>query len=230
MTKSALCLLLLAGGAAAEPFPFEAARAQVVFTATPRTFEGGKSGFGTCAAVVVDAAERLAAVPLQCVGDVIACRSAVDVPLGVQLLPPDFVRWQRDGAICKLVRRLPELNLALVRAEQAWPQAVRAPAWNEATPPLGSETWTIGFPEQVPSFLSRVTVAAVMTRVRVTGLSAPYAGRFIVVSGGARGGAEGSSLFDPSGKLLGIVIAHTNAMDGGFAVPAAELRAAIAKK
>jgi hypothetical protein len=52
----------------------------------------------------------------------------------------------------------------------------------------------------------------------------------IVMVGGARGGAERSPLFDSSGQLLGILIAHTNAMDGAFAVPAAELRAAIAKK
>jgi hypothetical protein len=163
MTRVALCLLLLAGSAAAEPFPFEAARAQVLFTATPRTFEGGKSGFGTCAAMVVDAAERLAAVPLQCVGEVIACKSALDVPLGVQQTPPDFARWQKLGATCRVARRIAEHNLALLRADQAWPAAVRGPSWNETVPPIGSDLWSIGFPEQIPSFLSQGTTATVMT-------------------------------------------------------------------
>ena len=92
----------------------------MLFTATPRTFEGGKSGFGTCAAMVIDATERIALVPLQCVDEAIAC------------------------------------NLAVLRADQAWPAEVRGPSWNETAPPIGSDLWSIGFPEQIPSFLSAI--------------------------------------------------------------------------
>jgi hypothetical protein len=224
MIRALLPLLLLAGRAGAQTFPFEAARASVAFTA----FHDGDKTWTTCAALVLDPSERLLAVPLQCAGQLNVCRAAPDVALGVQIAPADFQRWLAAGATCRVVKRVPERNLALLRADQPWPSA-RAPAFVEQIPPLGSDTWTLGFPEQIPAFLSKGAVAAVVTKVRITGVPPGFQATMIAVAG-ARAGSEGSPLFDPAGRVLGLVIAHSTTMNGGYAIPAADLRSALQKK
>src|SRR5436305_1967082 len=71
-----------------------------------------------------------------------------------------------------------------------------------------------------------VRARASASGVRSRPPAAPRRARLLVAAG-ARSGSEGSPLFDTAGRLIGIVIAHANRMDGGFAVPAAEIAAAL---
>lgn len=213
--------------AAASPFPFEAARAAVFFTGLETTFPDGATGFTTCAAVVLDTQSRRLAVPLQCVGQAkeIACRSAVEVPLARQLNPGDFRRWIAEKSTCKVVERSPELDLALLQVQRPLAAGVTAPQPRSAELAIGETVWTIGFPEQIPSMLTRGTVAAMVEKVRIDGLPPQFAAPLIAVSGAISEGSAGAALFDSSGRWAGIVIADARYFDGGFAIP----RAAIAK-
>lgn len=226
-SKHAWCLVILASAAAAaEPeFPYEKARAATVFTAVSTAFPDGSTGFTTCGAVIVDAKKKLLLVPLQCLGSgkELACKSALEAPADQQQVPNDFRKWLAEGHTCEVVRKFPELNLALLKSKVALPSAAAAAPMREAALKVGERAWSVGFPEQIPALLTQGTVAVVLNKVRIDRMPPEFKGTLIGVSGAISEGSAGAGLYDAAGALAGIIIADAKYFDGGFAVPASTL-------
>jgi len=223
-----LLLVFSAFARAEEAFPYERSRASVAFTAARHQVDDNTVSWSTCAATIIDVQQRQLVVPLQCFrpGEPIVCRAAVAVAVDAQLVSADFARWQREGASCKVERAIPELNLALLRADTPLPKESRSAELQPVAPSVGSRVWAIGFPEQVPAFLSAAAVGALLSKIKIDGVPDAFHAQILVASG-ARAGSEGSPLFDAAGRVVGFVIAHAKFMDGGMAVPSANLAKAL---
>jgi hypothetical protein len=216
-----------AGRSSSGDFDFNGARASTFYTAVPARFDDGTTGFTTCAAVVLDAKKQLLVAPLQCAATElgpVACRAAFDVPLDKQLLPADFRQWAAEKFLCTVVRRIPEDNLVLLQASFPQTSTVAAAKLRKSAPLVGEEVWTVGFPEQIPSLLTRGTVATVLSKVRIDRVPAAFDAPLMGLSGAISEGSAGAGVFDRSGQLIGIVVAHARYFDGGFAILASTLR------
>jgi hypothetical protein len=218
--------LTFSGVAHGEGFSFEKARASVAFVATQHRFEDGATGFITCAAAILD--EKRLVAPLQCVrpNEPIACRAAVAVPSDAQALAAESRRWLAEGARCAIAQSLPALDLVVLASEQRLPKEARPVELENKPPAIGADVFAIGFPDQIPAFLYRATVSALLSRIQIDGVPPDFRARLIGAAGAGLG-SEGSPLFDAAGRVVGIVIAHAKQIDGGFAVTAAEIAAAI---
>jgi len=207
-------------------FPFQGARGSLFYTAVAGRFEGGKTGFTTCAAVLLNAQKRYVVAPLQCVGQAeeVGCRSAVDVPMDRQLLPADFRQWAAEKSVCKVVRRVPEADLVVLQTQFPLPPKATSPFLREGAVSVGERLWSVGFPEQIPSLLTEGTVATLLTKVRIDKLPTQFSAPLIGVSGAMSEGSAGAGLFDRDGRLVGVIVADARYFDGGFAVTASTLQ------
>ena len=220
-----LCLFALAASAAEPEFPYEKAKASTMFVAFATRFDDGADGFTYCAGVLVDAKKKYLLTPIQCIegGKQIACKSALEVRGDQQQSNSDFKKWLAAGSTCEVVRRFPSSDLALLKLSGALPAGAVAPSMKAEPLKVGERAWTVGFAEQVPALLAQGTVAAVLSKIHVDGLSPEFTSPLLGVSGASAESSAGSGLYDAAGALAGIVIADAKHFDGAFAVPAATI-------
>jgi hypothetical protein len=207
----------MASSAVAGPKPktVESALRAMVWLAAPSGADG-KQTFVTCAGVVVDARQRTVATPLQCApADVVHCASAASVPTDQVV---GFKALQAWPDRCHVIRRLPKAGLALLRYAGA--HSLEAARVETRPTHPGQAVFTVGFPMQIPGFLSPGTISKPALRgLPLDGLPATFSTPLMLVVGANAKGSAGAGVFNESGSLVGLVLADLYALDGAAAVP-----------
>ena len=136
--------------------------------------------------------------------------------------------WVTEGRTCTVVRRDPRVNLALLTVDRPTPTRAVVASLRDDPPKIGEAVYTIGYPHQIPAFLSRGHVGAVLERLKIDNMPSDFATPIFVTTGAYTQGSAGSGVFDAAGRCVGIVFADLYKMDGSAAIASADIRAWLA--